>query len=115
MHRFGLFGHVNGPASAFTDLLQQFVTPYPVAGFFSVPRVQSHGRFEIESGGLAGRVGHEAGGLFMGADQGFNALAEGGIGATGVVKIPRSLVRVITLERFIEQVYEGFIRTHPSP
>ena len=34
-HRFLLFGHVNDTATAFTDLLQQFVTANPVSRLLS--------------------------------------------------------------------------------
>ena len=37
-HRLLLLGHINHAATAFADLLQQFVAANPVAGFFQGPR-----------------------------------------------------------------------------
>ena len=85
-----LFGHIDHPAAAFADLLQQLVVPDPVAGIFG----QRRGNDDGLAGQRSGWFLKKTTGLFMRLEQGFNLLAKLGIIAAGLGEISGAFSRV---------------------
>jgi hypothetical protein len=81
-----LFGHIDYPATAFADLLEQFVATDAITGFLG-----GHGR-ETDGSTWAGcRAFEEGTGGFTGLKQFLDALTQGGVIGTGLVKISGAL------------------------
>jgi hypothetical protein len=84
-NRLFLFRHVDNPAAAFTNLLEQFVTADPITGF----RCRLDGRTGDFSGAgrRGGRSGEKITSLFAGSKQFFDALAERDVPGASFVQI----------------------------
>ena len=87
-HRLLLLGHIDHAAAAFADFLQQLVAAERLAHGF-VGRI---GEVELDRGtGSFGLCGEQRLGLFVRGEQGFEALAQGGVAvAVGVEKRGRA-------------------------
>jgi hypothetical protein len=88
VNRFLLFGHVNDPATAFTDLLEQFVAADAVAGFFGGSRIDSDG--STRSGRICCRALEEVSRFFTGSKEFFDPLTQGRVAGAGFIEISRA-------------------------
>ena len=83
-HRFFLLGHINHTATAFTNLLKQFVTANPVTGFFreslSRGRSSADGSSRFWSGLSSWVVLGSWAGFQSQLQQAFQAMSAGRIG-----------------------------------
>ena len=93
-----LFGHVNHPAAAFTDLLQQLVATDLVAGLLGGRCGKDDGVAGQRGGGFLKKTT----GLFMRLEQGFNLLAQLDIVGTGLGEVSGAFRGVRLLQRVAE-------------
>ena len=109
-HRLFLLGHIDRPAPALPDFLQQFVTGDPVASILvEFAREQARFRLSAQPGGwLFQKITR----VHRGAEQGLHAPAQCGVGATSTLEISRAGFDRGALERLGEQNLLGGGRLH---
>ena len=81
--RFFLFGHIDDAATAFADLLEEFIATDLVAGFFG----EREGDDDSPIRRRSGRWFEKTTGLFMRLEQIFHALAEWCVLAAGLLEV----------------------------
>jgi hypothetical protein len=106
VYRFLLLGHVNDTATAFANLLKQFVPANLVAGFFRYRDVNTPGLAAIGPRGLSGRLPHETSYLAGGAKQFFHAFTQYGIRAARVVEKASAFGGILPLQRRVKEVLQ---------
>jgi hypothetical protein len=109
-HRLLLFGHVNHTASAFADLLEQFIAFDLLSGFFH--RMRSHCRRRLNGLCRVQWLRKESTRLAVGLQKLLHALAQRGIPRASVVQVRGALRRVGQFQRIVENGICRLCRVH---
>ena len=91
MNRLLLFRHINHAATAFANLLEEFVAADAVARFLGGNDRETYG--SARSGRSCCGAFEEGAGFFAGLKELFDALTQGGVTGAGFVKISGAFPR----------------------